>query len=152
MKWYYLLLIAAFALVVGVPEVQATYSVSTNQSSYRVGETITVNVCTDGGKVGLTLSGPYTINVNLGDLPQGCYSFQVGQAEQKDVGSWTIVMTNDSSISAWTSFLAAHGSNPPNAYFTVFSGVPEFSFPAMVLGIALAGSLIMTKSRRRVVS
>ncbi len=153
MKLYHLLLMFAFifAFIGSSPTVNAIYSISTNKSYYNVGDTITVNVCTEGGRIGVTMSGPYTINVNLGDLSAGCYSFTLGQAEQKDVGSWTVVMTNDSSVPSGR-WQMSYAANPPKAYFTVSPGVPEFPLPAVTLGIALAGLLIITKSRKRVFS
>jgi hypothetical protein len=144
-----LLLMAGLILLVSIPMVKATYSVSTDKSNYKVGDTLTVYVCTDGGKIGLSMSGPYTININLGDLPQSCYSFSLGQIEERDVGFWTITMTNDPSVSFWQSFLMANGSKPPSTSFTVSSGVPEFPVPALVLGIALVGAFVIVKTGRR---
>jgi hypothetical protein len=149
MKRTYLLLIAGLILLSSIPIVKATYSVSTDKSNYKVGDTLTVYVCTDGGKIGLSMSGPYTININLGDLSQGCYSFTLGQIEERDVGFWTITMTNDPSVQFWQGFLAAHGSSPPSTSFTVSSGVPEFPVPALVLGIALAGAFVIVRTGRR---
>jgi hypothetical protein len=147
MRWHQLLLLTIFMIIIGSPAASASYTLSTDKSTYQVGESITVYLCTDGGKVGLTASGPYTMNFNLGDLPQGCYNFQLGQAEQQDVGYWNLVMTMDTPVPFFPAL------NPPQTHFTVMaSNVPEFSIPVLVLVIVLVGSLIMTKlgtGRRR---
>jgi hypothetical protein len=131
--------------LISFSSVSAAYSLSTDRGSYQVGDSITVYFCTDGGKIGLTGQGPYTMNFNLGDLPQGCYNFPLGQAEQQDIGYWTLIMTMDTPVPLFPSL------NPPQTHFTVVGSpnVPEFPIPVVVLAIILIGSSIVIKAAAR---
>lgn len=144
MKWYHLVWIAVCVILVSTPVVRADYSLSTDKGSYQVGDTLIVYVCTEGGKVTLTLTGPYTMNFNLGDLATGCYRIPLGEAEQRDVGSWTITMSMDSPVSAFHAYLESHGT-PPTATFTVLSPVPEFPIPVLVMGVVFVGASFMVR-------
>ncbi|MGB9022249.1 MAG: hypothetical protein WCC94_02305 [Candidatus Bathyarchaeia archaeon] len=141
MKWYHLIWIAVCVVLVSVPAVRADYTLSVDKSSYQVGDTLIVNVCTEGGKVTLTLSGPYTAYINLGDLAKGCYRIPLGETEQRDVGFWTITMSVDNPVPL---FQLPLSSNPPRVSFTVFA-VPEFPIPALVMGIVLVGASFMVR-------
>lgn len=126
----------------------ANDSVWTDRSTYQVGDTISVCVATNGGKVTLVMSGPYTLNINLGTLPAGSLCVPIGQAEQRDVGPWTVSMYVSS---PYYPLLPGSGSGPSaTTYFVVEnSATPEFSSFVPVIVVALIGSVLVIRTARR---
>jgi hypothetical protein len=131
-----LLVVVAFVLVMASISTVAADSVWTDKSTYQVGDTLTICISTNGGKIGLKLSGPYTINVNIGNMPSGTTCFPIETLEQRDIGQWTITMYVDVPIPA----IVLPGS--AQAYFTVVPSVPEFAYPPLILAVALVGGFL----------
>jgi hypothetical protein len=146
MRSYHFLAILILMVFIAIPLVRADYYVSTDKSTYRIGEPITVYVRTDGGRLALVLEGPYTINVPLGDFPKGSYTFTIGETEARDVGSWTVTLRVETCAGYC---LGYDSSNPPKAYFQVIAeNVPEFPMPGTilpVLAVALVGTTILAR-------
>ncbi len=138
--------LAIILVVLGIPNAQAEFYVYANKSSYQVGDKVIVYFATNGGRLSLTLEGPYRKNMNLGDVPAGGYSLTIGQAEPRDVGSWKMTLTVE--VCGNSCMLYGSGSGPfsTSSYFNVLSNpVPEFSAPILILGIMVAFTTLMTK-------
>jgi len=110
------------------PQYVLFISVTTNKPVYNVGDTIVVNWDTSqfiqGATATLSLSGPsgtYTFNLDSATLMGSSYT--VGQAEQRDVGSWTATLSGSNNIGACaipfrgsTTFQVGGGTYQVNLY------------------------------------
>jgi hypothetical protein len=119
----------------------AQNSVWTDKTTYQVGDTISVCVATGGGKVTLVLSGPYILNVNLGDLPSGSSCFPIGQAEQRDVGSWTVAMYVSPAIYPMIPYTSSPSAT--SYFYVVNNATPEFSNSSFIIVVTLLVSLLV---------